>query len=584
MPKKRRKLDQYLRAVHEDPEIALYEATLLSNQVFRLLAGIGYTVLLLILIRPIDEWIRDWTMSAGIAAIVFTTNGLGWSAVLRVRPRIVNRPSSFNQLIILMLITVGLSKLVFFLGWSPFLAPLPMLAMILSLSFGQTVAFFLVIGVGLHLGLMSKGMMIEGPALGSTGVPLDLVLLFTLTFGGLVSVLGMARVRQQSRPVLVGAFAGLVQALIVLAFRVMDGKATLEIDTWEKLRLFLEDPSKALTGGLLSGAIVTCLLPALERSFGIITERRLLALTDPNNKLLQALLTRAPGTYTHTMRVADLASEAARAIGADQLLARVGAYYHDIGKITKPEYFVENWESGTSPHDRLRPSMSKLIIISHVKEGIDLATEQKLPQKIIDMIPMHHGTTVVEYFYYKAKAEGISSPASEVEYRYPGPKPRFREAGILMLADVVEATAKSITEPNPTRFRTMVHELLLKRLLDHQLDESDLTMWDLTRIEDSFVRTLTSMYHGRIRYPGNEGGPSIPSTPDRHPPSSEGPSRPGSEPGQPPKRVNGPNGSRDQPRHETDDRHRQPAEISAARSDPAAKDPLRHPPRAWPRR
>ncbi len=581
MGKKRRKLDQYLRAVHEDPEFAFQEATLLSNQVFRLLVGIGFTVLLLILMRPIEQWARDWYESAGIAVIVFTTNGLGWLAVLRVRPRIVNRPSSFNQIIILILITVALSKLVFFLGWSPFLAPLPMLAMILSLSFGQTVAFFLVIGVGLHLWFMNNGMLGQGPVPGSLPVPRDLVLLFTLTFGGLVSVLGMARVRQQSRPVLVGAFAGLVQALIVLAFKVMGARP---IDSWEQLRAFLEDPSWALTGGLVSGAIVTCILPGLERSFGIITERRLLALTDPNNKLLQALLTRAPGTYTHTMRVADLASEAARAIGADQLLARVGAYYHDIGKITKPEYFVENWESGTSPHDRLRPSMSKLIIISHVKEGIDLATEQKLPQKIIDMIPMHHGTTVVEYFFYKAKAEGICSPASEVEYRYPGPKPQFREAGILMLADVVEATAKSITEPNPTRFRTMVHELLLKRLLDHQLDESDLTMWDLTRIEDSFVRTLTSMYHGRIRYPGSEGGLSGSTASDRRPPSSEGPPRPGSGSGQPANGTNGPATPRGQPHHETHDLHRQPAEVSAARSGPAAKDPLVHPPRPWPRR
>jgi putative nucleotidyltransferase with HDIG domain len=240
--------------------------------------------------------------------------------------------------------------------------------------------------------------------------------------------------------------------------------------------------------------------------FNFITERRLLELADPSNELLSVLRERAPGTYQHTLHVSLLAGNAAEAIGGDRLLAEVGALYHDVGKIDKPEYFVENMGEDKSVHDRLRPSMSKMIIVAHVKEGILLAREEKLPQKIIDMIPMHHGTTVVEYFYQKARRAVVEEEdaPSDTDFRYPGPKPSFREAGILMLADMVEAIAKTEAEPNPSRFRAMVHDQFLKRLLDGQLDESDLTLNDLRVIEDSFVRTLTTMYHSRIKYPAAE--------------------------------------------------------------------------------
>jgi putative nucleotidyltransferase with HDIG domain len=275
------------------------------------------------------------------------------------------------------------------------------------------------------------------------------------------------------------------------------------------LRNLLIDPAWGCLGGIISGGIVTTLLPAIERFFQIVTDRRLLDLQDPSNELLKALRERAPGTYQHSLGVAQLARNAAEAIEGDALLAEVGTLYHDIGKIVKPEYFVENMGEDKSIHNRLRPSMSKMIVISHVKDGMDLAREAGLPRKIIDLIPMHHGTTVVEYFYQKARretAEAEDAPG-EVEYRYPGPKPRFREAGILMLADSVEAIAKTEAEPNPSRFRAMVHDQILKRLLDGQLDESDLTLNDLRVIEDSFTRTLTNMYHSRIKYPTDDQGP-----------------------------------------------------------------------------
>jgi hypothetical protein len=352
-----------------------------------------------------------------------------------------------------------------------------------------------------------------GAAPSPQSFPLDFPLAISLLAGAVTANLGMRRVRKQSKPVIVGFFAGLAQAVVLLATTAMlRGFRVEELRDPDALRSLLVDPAWAFGGGLVSGSIVTCLLPAIEQFFGVVTDRRLLDLADPSNELLRVLRERAPGTYQHTLGVAQLASDAAEAIGSNRLFAQVGAYYHDIGKIFKPEYFVENMGEDRTIHDRLRPSMSKMVIISHVKDGIDLAREAKLPERIVDMIPMHHGTTLVEYFFRKARRESpqsIEAP-EETEYRYPGSKPRFKEAGILMLADMVEAIAKTESEPNPVRFRSMVHDQILKRLLDGQLDESDLTLNDLRLIEESFVRTLTNMYHHRIKYPEPEAATQPP--------------------------------------------------------------------------
>lgn len=495
---KRRKLDQYLHHSRKDPETALQEMTLLSNRMWKLLVGIVLTTIFLALLLPASGWRQ--VVSLGV--LLSLLNGLGWLAVLRIQPELFERSSSFNQLVMLLLLTVGVSKGIFLLGWSPFLAPIPVLAMISGMLFKQSVSLLVVAGLGLYLSLMS-------PRLGGKGVSeiqIDYILAISLILGGIVSVCGVFRVRQQSQPTLVGCLAGLIQVLTVITFQVGDPEFDYrQLHNWNEVQRLLVNPGWAFMGGMVSGGLVTIFLPAIERLFDIITERRLLALSDPNTDLLKTLRNRAPGTYQHTLGVAQLSSAASEAIGADPLLCQVGAYYHDIGKIVKPEYFVENMGENKSIHSRLRPSMSKLIIISHVKEGVELAREDGLPEKIVDMIPMHHGTTVVEYFFHKARelSDG-ESPEIESEYRYPGPKPRFQEAGILMLADTMEAVAKTIAEPSHARFQSMAHEIIQKRLLDGQLDECNLTMRDLKRIEESFARTLTNMYHARIRYPSDE--------------------------------------------------------------------------------
>ncbi len=526
---KRRKLDQYLQRQRKDPDLVLSEMTQLSNRVWRLLIGLFLSAVYLGLLMPVS----NWSQLVSLGVLVFLLNGLGWAALTRIQPFLFEKPAHFNQFIALLLGTVVVSKVIFLLEWSPFLVPLPVLAMVLTMIYGQSVALLVSIGMGFYLSLMSPRLWEIDPTLLSALMPdsglaestlrvildpvlarADFVFGVSAISGSMITVILLERIRQQSYPTLVGVVAGITQGVVVLAFQLFDPSLKWsDFTDWQRINEILVEPGWALMGGVASGALLTIFLPVVEKIFNIVTERRLLALSDPNNELLQILRNRAPGTYQHTLGVAQLCSQAAEAIGGDPLLIQVGAYYHDIGKIVKPEYFVENMGEDKTIHERLRPSMSKLIIISHVKEGIELAVEAKLPQAIIDFIPMHHGTTVVEYFFYKALEgqEETKSKETDSEYRYPGPKPRFPEAGIIMLADAVEAIAKTLPDPNPNRFRDMVRMVIQKRQQDGQLDECDLTIKDLRKIEDSFVRTLTNMYHGRIRYPSadNDGGTQV---------------------------------------------------------------------------
>jgi putative nucleotidyltransferase with HDIG domain len=248
------------------------------------------------------------------------------------------------------------------------------------------------------------------------------------------------------------------------------------------------------------------LLWVFERAFDITTDLTLLELSDTNRPLLKELSIRAPGTLNHTLQVANLAEAAADRVNANALLTRVGALYHDIGKMNKPEYFVENQRAGINPHDNLKPRMSALIIASHVKEGLEIGRMHNLPQRVLDFIPMHHGTAKIEYFYKRAlddAAEG-DAPVSESEFRYPGPKPSTREAGILMLADSVEAASRSIGTPTHKRFEGLIDSIFSSRMEDGQLDDVDLTLRELNVIKETFLNMLVGMHHVRVKYPGQE--------------------------------------------------------------------------------
>ncbi len=260
----------------------------------------------------------------------------------------------------------------------------------------------------------------------------------------------------------------------------------------------------ALAGGLLTATLVSVLLPAFEWLFRITTDIRLLELSNLNSPLLRELSVEAPGTYHHSLMVGTLAEAAAEAIGANSLLVRVRAYYHAIGKLLKPEYFVENQSFSASKHTALTPRMSCIVIASHVKEGLDLARRNGIPRKIADMIPQHHGTRVMSYFYQKALDEAQHGDVGihDSDYRYPGPKPQSREAAVIMMADAVEAASRTLTSPSAAQVQGMIDRLVGEIERDDQLDESNITFSDVRRAKESFLRVLTSVHHRRIDYPG----------------------------------------------------------------------------------
>jgi hypothetical protein len=262
-----------------------------------------------------------------------------------------------------------------------------------------------------------------------------------------------------------------------------------------------------LNGGwaIAASLIIFGLLPFIERFFGVLTDLSLLELGDVAHPLLQELVRRAPSTYNHSITVGSIAEAAAESIHARGLLVRVGAYFHDIGKMLKPDYFAENQGPDDNRHEALAPAMSTLVIIAHIKDGADLARQHRLPQPIIDLIAQHHGTTRVEFFYDRATEQQQSDPnggeVDESSYRYPGPKPQTKEAAVLMLADAVESASRTLVDPTPARIESLVRQIAETRLHGGQFDESGLTLRELRTIEKSMVMSLTSIYHGRIKYP-----------------------------------------------------------------------------------
>ncbi|HPS55118.1 MAG TPA: HDIG domain-containing protein [Sedimentisphaerales bacterium] len=260
----------------------------------------------------------------------------------------------------------------------------------------------------------------------------------------------------------------------------------------------------------LVGFMVQGFLPIIEKVFRVVTSMTLLAYSDANQELLKRLAMEAPGTFSHCLLVGSISETAAESIGRNGLLCRVGAYYHDIGKINKPTYFVENEMGQSNRHKELSPPMSQLIIVGHVKDGVEMAKEYKLPAVLRQFIETHHGTTLVEYFYNEAKKlqDEKQGQVLESEFRYPGPKPRTKEAAIVMIADAVEGAARSLTEITPTKIETVVHNIAMKRLQDGQFDECDLNLSELSKIEAALSKSLAGHYHGRIAYPKRVDEPS----------------------------------------------------------------------------
>lgn len=328
----------------------------------------------------------------------------------------------------------------------------------------------------------------------------DLYLTTVLAIGGIFSALYLWKARRRSKIIAAGFFVGVVMSLCVLTFFQ---------HALFKTTVIIKYGAAPFLNGMISAFLVAGLLPVFEYLFKVVTDVSLLELADFNHPLLKRLVLEAPGTYHHSLMVGNLAEMACEAIGANSLLARVGAYYHDIGKLDKPEYFSENQDKNSSKHDHLSASMSKLVIMDHVKTGVELARKNRLSAVMIDFITQHHGTSLVYYFYRRALEDTHGKEGIQEEgFRYPGPKPQTKETAIVLLADSVEAACRALDEPTAERISDVIHKVINNKFIDGQLDACDLTLKDLEKIATTFMHILGAFYHSRIDYPDQDKGES----------------------------------------------------------------------------
>ncbi|MFN8576884.1 MAG: HDIG domain-containing protein, partial [Candidatus Sericytochromatia bacterium] len=288
----------------------------------------------------------------------------------------------------------------------------------------------------------------------------------------------------------------IVNILIIVSLKLI----TNNIETTSLIR----DLSWGGASGICSAILAIGSLPYLESVFGLITSFKLFELANPNQPLLKQLMVKAPGTYQHSLVVGNLAEAAAEAVNGDPLLTRVGAMYHDIGKMVRPYFFIENQLGIENQHSKISPRLSALVITAHVKEGLELAKEYKLPSTISDFIPMHHGTSLIAYFFHQAKQTENPENVMEEHFRYPGPKPQTKETAILMLADATEAAVRAISKPTVDQIQKTIGKIIKARIDDGQLSEAPLTLVDLEKISVEFLRILQSLYHSRIEYPSEK--------------------------------------------------------------------------------
>lgn len=440
--------------------------------------------------RSVDERLGLALAVLGMYGALFTVCGF---FLYRLDPRYVTDLGKLVTVLVTILATVGAMLLTYPNGWRAEVIPLLLFGMTMAVVSRQDVAVLLSAALTLVIVI----------AVGHDLV--DAIVLQATVTG---AVLALDSVRTRSKLLAVGFVAAVVGALTTVGVGVVAGQELM----WA-VRL----AAMVALWAVIAGSLMTCLLPLVERVFGVQTDLSLIELGDPAHPLLQELVRRAPGTYNHSITVASLAQAAAESIGARGLLVRVGAYFHDIGKMLKPGYFVENQTHGDNRHEALVPAMSTLVIIAHVKDGADLARQNNLPECIVDFIQQHHGTTLVEYFYRQAAVQKSVDPdaadVDESSFRYPGPKPQTKEAGVLMLADAVESASRVLVEPTPARIENLVEDLTRKRLDDGQFDECGLTLQELRKIGDSLVKSLTAVYHGRVKYPDQPPRGRVPAAP-----------------------------------------------------------------------
>jgi putative nucleotidyltransferase with HDIG domain len=491
-PTRMEKLRAWLEGL---PRVRLYVTLLFIVWAF-------LTFLIGVDVRPFSGGASPWTVFLGVGIVVATEMWVAWYFLERFGTRILRRNALIRILLaasILILFT-ALARAFILLSFPPYLIPLAGLSILGTILLGPRLMFLMVVITSVNVGIIAGN---------------DFFLASSLLLTSGFAIYTVLRVGPRTELVRAGLLIALVSAVVTFAVALIGGG---------NLQVSVRLGAIGLGNGLLSLMLAMVLLPLLESVFNILTPQKLLELSDPGKPLLQKLLRGAPGTFSHSMQVGNLAENAAERIGADPLLARVGAYYHDIGKLYHPNYFIENQISRMNPHATLTPALSARIIKRHVKDGVVLGREWNLPDEVLDMIAEHHGTTRIEYFYRKALEEAVAIGASvnEADFRYPGPRPKSKEAGILMLADSIEATVKSLEKPTPKRIEDIVKGTIRAKLEDGQFDECELTMREIHGTGEAILEVLIGIIGPRIEYPEPPTeGPDGPLTPNG--PRSNGP-------------------------------------------------------------
>ncbi|WP_461366729.1 HD family phosphohydrolase [Candidatus Darwinibacter acetoxidans] len=420
---------------------------------------------------------RDYAALAGRTLLVLAMAALMIVYLHQNRLRILENNALLGLLGSVVLTVLLLGRLFSMPAWpeAVYLNPSALVGLLLTLLIDAKVASMAAVVTAVLLGVIS-----------GFSWPVGTLALV----GGLTAVLSVTKVSQRGDLMRAGFIVGGANVLLMMALGLASKDTGLIVNSY-----------LGLISGVLASIVAIGVLPYLESAFKITSSIRLLELSNPNHPLLRRLMLEAPGTYHHSILVGNLAEAAAEAVGADGLLARVGAHYHDIGKLKRPYFFVENQVGKDNPHDKIAPSLSTLIVTSHVKDGLELAGEYKLPDVVTQFIAQHHGTDLVRFFYHRATEASEDNTVEEKDFRYPGPKPHGKEVAIVSLADAVEAAVRSLSKPTPGKIEGLVRKIIKDRLNSGQLDESDLTFQDMDRIANAFVKVIMGMFHTRVEYP-----------------------------------------------------------------------------------
>ncbi len=419
---------------------------------------------------------RDFKPFLGVVVIILLIELIMFAYIYLFNPRLISKASNLYLIILVFLISFLMSKPLNSI--SSYLIPISSSSMLIGILINPTVAIVLNIFLAVLITLSTNS---------------NLIIFIILLIGGTVGAISTSNTHQRSNIIISGLIVSLTNLILIVGLGLINGFGAKDI---------ILNGFYGILNGVFCAIFTIGSLPLWEYIFNIVTPIKLLELSNPNHPILKRLLLEAPGTYHHSIIVGNLSESAAQAIGCNSLLARVGSYYHDIGKLKRPYFFKENQLTSDNPHDKISAHLSSNIIRSHIQDGLDLAMEHKIPRDIMDIIEQHHGDTLVKYFYHKAIQESDESkPTTTKDFKYKGPKPKSKEVAIVMIADSVEAAVRTLTEPTKEKFEDLVQKIIEGKLDEGQLQNCDLTFKDLEIIRKTFVNILLGIFHERIEYP-----------------------------------------------------------------------------------